>query len=85
MTTTVPITEETKAKLVKIAADLQKRKGSRVDLNEAIEYLISTKKEKRPDLLEKALAPPHDYDRDYKLLITERQKDELKAKRRYGV
>jgi septal ring factor EnvC (AmiA/AmiB activator) len=86
MTTTVSITEEVKAQLVKIAADLQKKKGRRVDLNEAIEYLVSARREKRPDLLEKTLAAiPHHYDSDYKLLTTERRKDELRSKRRYGV
>jgi hypothetical protein len=86
MTTTVSITEEVREKLVKIAADLQKKKGKRVDLNEAIEYLVSNSKQaKRPDLLEKALAPPHDFNRDYRELTDERRKDELRAKRRYSV
>lgn len=86
MNTTVSITEEVREKLVKIAADLQKKKGRRVDLNEAIEYLVSNNKQgKRPDLLEKALAPPHDFKRDYRELIDERRKDELRAKQRYGV
>jgi predicted CopG family antitoxin len=86
MTTTVSITEEVKEKLVKVAADLQKKKGRRVDLNEAIDYLVSTRREKRPDLLERALAAiPHDFNRDYKLLMKERRKDDLRAKRRYGL
>lgn len=86
MTTTVSITEEVKEKLVRIAADLQNKKGRRVDLNEAIEYLIYARREKRPDLLEKALSSiPHDFDRDHKLLMKERRKDELSTKRRYGV
>jgi len=85
MTTTVSITEEVREKLTKIAADIQKEKGRRVDLNEAIEYLIDNRRERRPDLLEKALGPPGHFDSDYKLLINERRKDELRAKRRYGV
>lgn len=82
MTTTVSITEEVKEKLVRVAADLQKKKGRRVDLNETIDYLLSTAREKRPDLLEKALTSiPHDFDRDYKLLMKERRSDDHRTNR----
>lgn len=85
--TTVSITEVVREKLVRIAADLQKKQGRRVDINEAIEYLISNsaKHAKRQDLLERACAPPHNFSRDYRELIEERRKDELRSKRRYRV
>jgi hypothetical protein len=47
---------------------------------------MSNKREKRPDLLEKTLdALAHDFDRDYKLMMEERRKDEHRTKRQYGV
>jgi hypothetical protein len=86
-TTSVSVSEEVRDKLLRIAASLQMQRGKRVDLNDAIEYLISSggKRPKRPDLLEKACAPPHNFKRDYKELIEERKKDEIRVKRRYGV
>ncbi|MHA1283630.1 MAG: VapB-type antitoxin [Promethearchaeota archaeon] len=37
---TVMLKEDTKTKLIKIAADLQKKRGKRVDFDETISYLI---------------------------------------------
>ncbi len=37
---TVMLKEDTKTKLIKVAADLQKKTGSRVDFDRAISYLI---------------------------------------------
>lgn len=37
---TVMLKEDTKIKLIKVAADLQKKTGSRVDFDRAISYLI---------------------------------------------
>lgn len=86
MTTTVSITEEVREKLVKIAADLQMKKGKRVDLNEAIDYLIS-RSEIRLDLLERAWRPIEgsNFESAYNELMKERRKDEERTKRRYGI
>ncbi len=41
--------DETKTKLVKVAADLQKQEGKRIDFDEAISYLIDFYSKKTHD------------------------------------
>jgi hypothetical protein len=68
--------------LIKIAARLQEDKGKRVDF-EAIQYLMSSSSEKRPDLLDKVFGSvPKLKVQD---LYKERNLDELRAKRKYRV
>jgi len=73
-----------KEKLLKKSSELQIKFGRRVDLNEAIDYLISNS-EKRPKLLESARRPIHDFESAYQDLILERRKDEERTRRQFGV
>ena len=52
--TTITISEKTKKELLKVAADLQTKRGKKVDYEEAIEYLIQTSR-RRPELLRRAM------------------------------
>jgi hypothetical protein len=79
-----------KEKLLRKSSELQIKFGRRVDLNEAIDYLISHSG-RRPDLLERACRPispastNSNFESAYSELMAERRKDEARAKRRYGV
>ena len=90
MTTTISVKEQVRDELLKIAAELQMKERRKVDLNDAIEYLIA-RKTKRPDLLDRACRPISDsperssFDATYKELIEERKRDEERSKRRHGV
>ena len=54
--TTISVTEDVKEKLLKVASELQLKLGRRVDLNEALRFLVE-QKEKHPQLLEEACKP----------------------------
>lgn len=68
---TISVTEDVKKALLKIASELQLKWGRRVDLNEAIRYLIA-RGVKRPDLLERACQPIPGFEEAYKELKEER-------------
>lgn len=68
--------------MLKVAAELQMKLGRRVDLNEAIRYLLT--RDKRPDLLEEACRPVPGFEEAYRELVKERRKDEERARRKYG-
>jgi len=82
MPTTISVTEDVKEALLKVAAELQMKLGKRVDLNEAIRYLLT--RNKRPDLLEEACRPVPGFEDAYRELVGERWKDEEGARRKYG-
>jgi hypothetical protein len=82
--TTISVTNDVKEKLLKIASELQIRLRRRVDLNEAIRFLIS-EKEKKPHLLEEACKPIPEVERALKELYAERELDEKKLKLKIGV
>jgi predicted CopG family antitoxin len=82
--TTISVTENVKRALLKIASELQSKLGIRVDLNEAIRYLL-TRGKKDPNLLEEACRPIPEFELVYKELIEERRRDEERARRKYGV
>lgn len=46
---TVMLKEETKIKLIKVAAELQQQAGKRIDFDEAISYLIDLYRNKTQD------------------------------------
>lgn len=81
---TISVTEDVKEALLKIASELQLKLGRRVDLNEAIRYLL-TKGIKRPELLEQACRPIAGFDDAYKELRKERMEDEERARRKYSL
>ncbi|HZW54901.1 MAG TPA: hypothetical protein VFF30_01280 [Nitrososphaerales archaeon] len=84
MTTTISVTEDVRDKLLKVASELQIKLGRRVDLNEAIEFLLS-KNLTKPELFDRACQPETRMKGAYEELIQERRKDELRSKRRYGI
>ena len=73
---TISVTEDVKEALLRVASELQIRWGRRVDLNEAIRYLL-TKGIKRPDLLEQACRPILGFEDAYKELRKERIKNNV--------
>ncbi|MEM2106160.1 MAG: VapB-type antitoxin [Candidatus Bathyarchaeia archaeon] len=81
--TTISVTEEVKQKLLKIASELQIRLGRRVDLDEALRYLLS-EREKKPWLLEKACKPLPESEEMLEELYRERKLDEERLKRKVG-
>jgi hypothetical protein len=82
--TTISVTNDVKEKLLKIASELQIRLRRRVDLNEAIRFLI-TEKEKKPHLLEEACKPIPEVEKALKELYVERELDEKRLERKIGV
>ncbi len=77
-TTTIAVKEETKKELLKIAADLQRKFGRKVDYDEAIRYLLMQvqKKRKSSHLLREALISGLDAEKIIKELWEERRKDD---------
>jgi len=82
MPTTISVTEDVKEALLRVASELQMKMGRRVDLNEAIRYLLS--RNKRPDLLEEACKPAPGFEEAYRELVEGRREDEERARRKYG-
>jgi hypothetical protein len=70
--------------MLKIASELQIRLRRRVDLNEAIRFLIS-EKEKKPHLLEEVCKPIPEVERALKELYAERELNEKRLKLKIGV
>lgn len=52
--TTITISEKTRSELLKVAAELQSKRGKKVDYEEAIEWLI-LKSRRNPELLRRAM------------------------------
>src|SRR5438093_10955301 len=70
--TTVAVTEEVKRRLLRVASKLQLKLGRKVDLNEAISYVLSREK-RMPDLLDAEYRPIAGFDEEYKELIQGRR------------
>jgi len=82
--TTIAVTDDVKEQLLRIASELQLKLGRKVDLNDAITFLL-TKESKKPDLLEAACKPTTGFREAYRELIEERRKDEKRTSRKYGI
>ena len=82
MSETIKVSKETKRSLIRVAAKLQERTGKRVDFDEAIRHLMAIS-DKRPDLLERVFGSVPEI--SLQDLKKERQLDEFRAKRKYGV
>ena len=82
--TTVAVTEEVKRRLLRVASELQLKLGRKVDLNDAITYLL-TKEKRRPDLLDAASQPIPGFEEAYRELIQGRREDEESARGKFGV
>ncbi len=81
--TTIAVTDEVKEKLLKVASELQIRLGRRVDLDEALRYLLS-EREKKPQLLREACKPTPGVDQALDELYCERRLDEERLERKLG-
>jgi predicted CopG family antitoxin len=81
---TISVTEDVKEALLKIAAELQMKLGRRVDLNDAIRYLLRTHV-KRPVFLDEACRPIPGFEDAYKELRKERMGDEERTRRKLGL
>mgnify|MGYP005862395775 CR=1 FL=1 len=82
--TTILVTDDVKEKLLKIASELQIKLRRRVDLNEAIRFLIN-EGEKKPQLLEEACKPILEVKEALKELYRERKLDEKRLKRKISI
>lgn len=82
--TTISVTDDVKERLLKIASELQIRFRRRVDLNEAIRFLID-ENERKPQLLEEACRPVTRAEEALKELYTERKLDEDRLERKISL
>ncbi len=79
--TTISVTEDVKEKLLKVASELQIKTGRRVDLNDALRYLVD-QREKNPRLLEEACSPTIGVKETLEELETERKIDDERFERK---
>ena len=79
--TTISVTEDVKQKLLEVASELQIKLGHRVDLNEALRFLVD-QREKKPQLLEEACKPTVSADEAIEELQKERKLDESRLERK---
>lgn len=88
--TTIAVSDDVKARLLRVASELQIRFGRRVNLNEALNYLLSERERvKNPRLLEEACKPVPDAERVARKavdeLYRERGLDEERLERKHGL
>ncbi len=79
--TTISVTEDVKQKLLKVASELQIKLGRRVDLNEALGFLVD-QREKNAQLLGKACKPTVGAMEAVEELQRERKLDETRFERK---
>jgi len=79
--TTISVTEDVKEKLLKVASELQIKMGRRVDLNDALRFLVDQRK-KNPLLLEEACSPTSGVKEALEELETERKLDDERLERK---
>ena len=79
--TTIAVTEDVKQKLLKVASELQLKFGRRVNLNEALRFLLD-QRTKNVQLLEKACKPTIGVEEAVEELQTERKLDENRLERK---
>ena len=84
--TTISVTDDVKEKLLKVASELQLKRGRRVDLNEALSFLIDQRdqREKNVELLEEACKPMGGVKESLEELQVERKNDERRLERKIG-
>jgi predicted CopG family antitoxin len=81
--TTISVTEDVKQKLLKVASELQLKLGRRVNLNEALSFLVD-QREKNVQLLEEACKPIIGAKEALEELQMERKHDEIRLERKIG-
>jgi predicted CopG family antitoxin len=79
--TTISVTDDVKQKLLKVASELQIKLGHRVDLNEALRFLVD-EREKNPQMLEEACKPMPGAREAIEELQEERKLDETRLERK---
>jgi len=79
--TTISVSEDVKEKLLRVASELQIKLGRRVDLNEALSFLVD-QREKNPQLLEEACSPMSGAREAIQELERERKADETRLERK---
>jgi predicted CopG family antitoxin len=79
--TTISVSEDVKQKLLKVASELQIKRGRRVDLNEALSFLVD-QREKKPHLLGEACMPMSGAKKAIEELRRERKVDETRLERK---
>jgi predicted CopG family antitoxin len=79
--TTISVSEDVKQKLLRVASELQIKLGHRVDLNEALSFLVD-QREKNPELLEEACSPLIGANEAIEELERERKVDETRLERK---
>ena len=79
--TTISVTEDVKEKLLKVASELQIKMGRRVDLNDALRFLVD-QREKNPRLLEEACSPITGVKEALEELESERKIDDERLERK---
>jgi predicted CopG family antitoxin len=79
--TTISVSEDVKQKLLRVASELQIKLGRRVDLNEALNFLVDQQK-KNPQLLEQACSPIVGAREAIEELEQERKLDETRLERK---
>ena len=84
--TTITISEKTRQALLKVAAELQSKRGEKVNYQDAIEYLI-LKSKRNPELLRRAMIgsgiPPEEFRKTLREGRAEDKKHEEELERRY--
>ena len=79
--TTISVSEDVKKKLLKVASELQIKRGRRVDLNEALNFLVD-QRGKNPELLEEACKPISGAAEAIEELKSEQKVDETRLERK---
>ncbi len=80
--TTISVTEDVKEKLLKVASELQIKTGRRVDLNDALRFLVDQREKKNPRLLDEACSPTSGVKEALGELETERKIDDDRLERK---
>ena len=80
--TTISVTEDVKQKLLEVASELHIKLGRRVDLNEALRFLVDQREKKNPKLLEEACKPTAAAKETIEGLLKERKLDEVRLERK---
>jgi len=78
---TISVTEDVKEKLLRVASELQNKMGRRVDLNDALRFLVD-QREKNPRLLEEACSPIIEVKEALEELESERKIDNERLERK---
>ncbi len=81
---TVKIKAETKRKLRKLIGELEAKYERKFSFDDAINYILEERERKKPELLEKVFGAASGVSL-YEELRAERQKDEERAKRKFGI